>query len=79
LPAVCARRWRGKTLSHRTYNTLTALIFLIVVVTHLLRIIFDCPARIGSWMIPVWVSWPAIVVAGALAAFGFRQNRAPAG
>ncbi len=56
------------------YNTLTAALFLIIAVAHLLRIIFGWPAQIGGLDIPVWVSWVALVVAGALAYFGFRQT-----
>ena len=61
-------------MGQRTYNTLTAALFLIIAVAHLLRIIFGWPAQIGGLDIPVWVSWLALVVAGALAYFGFRQN-----
>ena len=64
-------------LDQRTYNTLTAALFLIIAVAHLLRIIFGWPAQIGGLDIPVWVSWVALVVAGALAYFGFRQNTRP--
>ena len=31
-------------------------------------------SQIGGLEIPVWVSWLALVVSGALAYFGFRQN-----
>jgi hypothetical protein len=49
-------------------------VFLIVAVLHLLRIIFGWPARIGGLDIPLWASWLALVVAGALAYFGFRLS-----
>jgi hypothetical protein len=49
---------------------------LIVAMVHVLRIIFGWPAQLGDWSIPLWVSWLALVVTGALAVFGFRQNRA---
>ena len=62
------------TVDQKTYNTITAALFLIIAVAHLLRIIFGWGAQIGGLDIPVWVSWLALVVAGALAYFGFRQN-----
>ena len=57
------------------YNTLTALIFSIVALAHLLRAIFGWQVQIGGVEIPLWVSWLALIVAAALAWFGFRQNR----
>jgi hypothetical protein len=63
-----------KTMDQRAYNTITAVVFLIVAVLHLLRIIFGWPASIGGLDIPLWVSWLALVVTGALAYFGFRLS-----
>jgi hypothetical protein len=59
-------------VGQRTYNTVTAALFLIVAVLHLLRIIFGWTAEIGGLAIPMWVSWLGLVVAGALAYSGFR-------
>ena len=61
-------------MDQRAYNTITAVVFLIVAVLHLLRIILGWPARIGGLDIPLWASWLALVVAGALAYFGFRLS-----
>jgi hypothetical protein len=55
--------------------TLTATLFLVVAIVHLLRIIFGWQVEIGGLSIPVWVSWLALPVAGALAYFGFTLNR----
>ena len=61
-------------MQQKTYNTVTAVLFLIVALLHLLRIVFGWPAQIGSLGIPMWGSWLALVVTAALAYFGFRQN-----
>jgi hypothetical protein len=61
-------------MDQRAYNTITAVVFLIVAVLHLLRIIFGWPARIGGLDIPLWASWLAILVTGGLAYFGFRLS-----
>ena len=66
-----------KTLDQKAYNTITAALFLVIAVLHLLRIIFGWPAQIGGLDIPLWASWLALVVSGALAYFGFRQNLRP--
>ena len=62
-------------MDQRTYNIVTAAVFLIVALLHLLRAIAGWPARIGGLDIPLWASWVAIVVAGGLAYSGFRQTR----
>jgi hypothetical protein len=51
--------------------TVTAALFLAVAIAHLLRIIFGWHAEIGGLGIPFWASWLAVLVAGALAYFGF--------
>ena len=61
-------------MDQRTYNWITAALFLMVALLHLLRIIFGGPAQIGGLSIPFWASWLALIVAGALAYLGFRQN-----
>jgi hypothetical protein len=53
----------------------TATLFLIVAIMHLLRIILGWSVEIGSLSIPFWVSWLGVVVAGALAYLGFTQYR----
>ena len=55
--------------------TVTATLFLIVAIMHLLRIIFGWQVEIGGLGIPFWASWLAFPIAGALAYFGFTQNR----
>lgn len=61
-------------MQQKAYNTVTAVLFLVVALVHLLRIILDWPAQIGGLSIPLWASWLALVVAAALAYLGFRQN-----
>jgi len=63
-----------KTVDQRTYNIVTATLFLILAMLHVLRVIFGWPARIGGLDIPLWASWLVILVTGALAYFGFRLN-----
>ena len=54
--------------------TVTATLFLVLAIMHLLRIIFGWQVEIGGLNIPFWVSWLAVLVAGALAYFGFVQK-----
>ena len=62
-------------MNQKTYVTLTATLFLVVALMHLLRIIFGWSVEIGSLSIPFWVSWLGVLVADALAYFGYTQNR----
>jgi len=76
LSGVCwARGGRASRLNRKTYMTVTATLFLVVATMHLLRIIFGWQVEIGGLNIAFWVSWLAFPVAGALAYFGFMQNR----
>jgi hypothetical protein len=64
-------------LDQKTYNIVTAALFLVIALLHLLRIIFGWPAQIGGLDIPVWVSWLALVITGTLAYVGFRHSVRP--
>jgi hypothetical protein len=54
---------------------LTATVFAVVAVAHLLRIVFGWSVEIGDWSVPFWMSWLGVLVPGALAYFGFTQRR----
>ena len=51
------------------------LIFLIIAVLHLVRIILGWGAVIAGWVVPEWVSWAALIIAGFLAFHGLRLSR----
>jgi len=58
-------------MSRRAYLLITAVIFSLVALLHLVRIIFGWSVVLGSWSAPMWLSWVALIVTGALAYFGF--------
>jgi len=62
-------------MNRNTYATATAGLFLVVALLHLLRIIFGWQVVVGTLSIPFWVSWLAVLVAGALGYFGMKQHR----
>jgi hypothetical protein len=72
--ALEARR-KGRPIEPQSYMTVTATLFLVVAIMHLLRIIFGWHVEVGGLSIPFWVSWLGALVAGALAYFGFTQCR----
>jgi uncharacterized protein involved in cysteine biosynthesis len=72
---VGVRSGKAGGLNRKIYMTVTAVLFLVVAVAHLLRIILGWRVEIGGLGIPFWVSWLAAFVAGALAYLGFLQRR----
>jgi hypothetical protein len=61
-------------MSARTYCTVSAVVFTVVAIAHLVRAVQGMPVMIGTWPAPTAVSWLAVVVAGALALWGFRLS-----
>ena len=54
------------------FSAVVGTIFALVTLLHLLRIYMGWPVVIGSWALPMWVSWIGFVVAGSLSYFGLR-------
>lgn len=67
-----AARRLGTSMSAKVYFLVTAIVFALVAALHVARLLFGWEAVIGGWPIPLWASWVALVVTGALAFFGFR-------
>ena len=59
----------------KNYLLVTAVIFLIIAVLHLLRIVLGWHAEIGGWTVPMWLSWIAVLVAGFLSYSGFKFSK----
>lgn len=57
-------------MDQKTFAIVSGAIFALVALLHILRILMGWPAMIGGWMVPVWVSWIGLVVAGGLSYFG---------
>jgi len=55
------------------YVTVTALIFAVVAILHLVRLVKSWPIQIGSHSVPMAVSWAGFVVAGLIAIWGLMQ------
>ena len=54
-------------LNQKTYLQITGLLLTVGAVVHLLRAVLGWEASIGGWIVPVWFSYIAVVVAGYLA------------
>jgi len=62
-------------LSKNSFSLLAGTIFLIVAVAHALRLLFKWEVVIAGWLVPMWVSAAALVIAAYLAYEGFRTRR----
>jgi hypothetical protein len=56
------------------YVSVTGVIFGVVTVAHVYRAITGAPVMLGSAAVPVWASWLAALVAGALCVWAFRSR-----
>ena len=46
-------------------------IFAVIALLHALRLIYGWKVTMGEWIVPVWVSWVGLFIAGYLACQGF--------
>ena len=58
-------------MSTKAYLKVTGIIFVIVAVLHLLRLIYQWPAQIGAFSMPMWLSCVALLVASVLFVWAF--------
>ncbi len=62
-------------ISQKSYSLIAGLVFCLVAVGHLLRIVYSAPVHIADWTVPMWVSWPGLLVAGFLGITGLMLSR----
>ncbi|MEK7500582.1 MAG: hypothetical protein AAB642_00445 [Patescibacteria group bacterium] len=62
-------------MTGKSYIQISGAIFLAIAVLHLARLIYRWPANIGSWDVPMWLSWLALVIAGYLAYYGLTLGK----
>jgi hypothetical protein len=56
----------------RTYTLATGCIFGVLALAHAARLFLDWHIQVAGWVVPMWISWLAIVVAGGLCVWAFR-------
>ncbi len=59
-------------MNERSYCVISGIIFIIIAFVHLLRIIYSWDAVIAGWLVPKWISWAALLIAGYLGYEGLR-------
>jgi hypothetical protein len=66
------REWGENEMSN-SYAAVSALIFAVVAIAHLVRLINRWPVVVGPHNVSTNVSWAGLVVAALLAIWGFTQ------
>ena len=61
-------------MNQKTYNLVTGVVFLIIALLHLFRAILGWQAVIGTFVLPIWISWFGLLLAGYLAYQGLRNK-----
>ena len=59
----------------KAFLGISGTIFAVIAVLHLLRAVYGWPAQIGTWIVPLWVSWLSLAIAAFLAVCAFRLLR----
>lgn len=55
----------------KPFILVSSLIFAVVTILHILRIGYQWPITIGTFVVPQWCSFGGLVFAGALTVWGF--------
>jgi uncharacterized protein YacL len=61
-------------MTRKSYFLVTAIVFSVVGLLHLLRILLGWEAVLGGLSIPMWVSWVAMILTAVLAYYGFTHG-----
>ncbi len=61
-------------MTQHVFNLIAGTLFLLIATLHALRLLFHWQVSIGSWTIPLWVSWAGLALAGFLAYTAFSQK-----
>jgi len=62
-------------MNHKTFLLTAGGIFSLIALLHILRLIFRWEAIIAGWVVPPWLSWVAMFIAGYLSYGGLRLCR----
>lgn len=62
-------------MTQHAFNLVAGTLFLTVALLHALRLLFGWHASIGGWIVPLWVSWAGVAVAGFLAYSAFNMKK----
>jgi hypothetical protein len=59
----------------KPFTTIAVAVFALVALLHLLRLFAGWEILVAGIVIPVWLSWIGLILAGGLAVMVWRENR----
>ena len=62
-------------MTQRTFFLIAAAVFSLIALGHAIRLLFGWQVTIGHVVVPLWVSWIGLAIAGYLAYEGFKLTR----
>jgi hypothetical protein len=62
-------------MSQKTFSLVAGLIFLLIAVMHVLRLALRWEVVLNGWVVPMWVSAVALLIAAYLAFEGLNLSR----
>ncbi len=62
-------------MTQRTYALIAAVLFSLIALGHAIRLFFGWHVAVENMVVPVWISWIALAIAGYLGYEGFRLSR----
>ena len=62
-------------MTPRIFSLIAAGVFLLIALGHAMRLLFRWHVTIENVVVPVWISWIGLIIAGYLAYQGFRSSR----
>ena len=62
-------------MDRKLYYQVVSFVFLVIACLHFARALYGWEAIIGGVVIPVWVSWFAVILASYLAARGMQLSK----
>jgi hypothetical protein len=62
-------------MTQRTFSLIAAAMFSLIALGHAIRLLFGWHVTVENVVVPVWVGWIGLAIAGYLAYQGFRLSR----
>jgi hypothetical protein len=62
-------------MTPRIFSLIAASLFSLIALGHAIRLLFGWHVTVENIVVPVWISWVGLAIAGYLAYEGFRLSR----
>jgi len=61
-------------MNAKTYSTIVATVFFVVAIAHITRIVFGWDVVFAGALIPMWMSYIGVIIAGGLSYLGYQTK-----